>query len=136
MLIGKLAPRFGEKRLALFAVFMFGVGMTVLATAVSGWQVLAGVVCFASGTGFLNPSLSSLVSMTAAADERGIVMGQYQAAGALGRIGGPAISGMLYSDVGPAAPFTLGGLIMLPVLALIGTTQIVTRPAPKPGTPA
>jgi hypothetical protein len=31
-----------------------------------------------------------------------------------------------------SAPFTLGGLIMLPVLLLIGSTRVATRPAPKP----
>ena len=132
VLIGKFVPRFGEKRLAMFAVVMFGAGMTVLATAAAGWHVLVGVVFFATGTGFLNPTLSSLVSLTAAADERGAVMGRYQAASALGRVGGPSISGMLYADISLAAPFTLGGLIMLPVLLLIGSTRVATRPASKP----
>lgn len=133
VLIGKLVPRFGEKRLALFAVVMFGTGMLALATAGAIWQVLLGVAFFATGTGFLNPSLSSLVSQTAADNERGSVMGRYQAASALGRIGGPSISGMLYADVSFAAPFALGGLIMLPVLMLIRSTQIMTRPVSKPG---
>jgi DHA1 family multidrug resistance protein-like MFS transporter len=133
VLIGKLVPRFGEKKLALFAAVMFGTGMLVLATAGAVWQVLLGIAFFATGTGFLNPSLSSLVSQMAADDERGIVMGHYQAASALGRVGGPSISGMLYTDVSFAAPFALGGLIMLPVLMLIGSTQIVTRAASKPG---
>ena len=133
VLIGKLVPRFGEKRLALFAVVMFGTGMLVLATAGAVWQVLLGIAFFATGTGFLNPSLSSLVSQTAADNERGSVMGKYQAASALGRIGGPSISGMLYADVSLAAPFALGGLIMLPVLMLIRSTQIMTRPVSKPG---
>ncbi len=132
VLIGKFVPRFGEKRLAMFAVVMFGAGMIVLATATAGWHVLVGVVFFATGTGFLNPTLSSLVSLTAAADERGAVMGRYQAASALGRVGGPSISGMLYADISLSAPFTLGGLIMLPVLLLIGSTRVATRPASKP----
>jgi predicted MFS family arabinose efflux permease len=59
-------------------------------------------------------------------------MGRYQAASALGRVGGPSISGMLYADISLSAPFTLGGLIMLPVLLLIGSTRVATRPASKP----
>ena len=107
-------------------------GMLVLATAGAVWQVLLGIAFFATGTGFLHPSLSSLVTQTAADNERGSVMGKYQAASALGRSGGPSISGMLYADVSFAAPFALGGLIMLPVLMLIRSTQIMTRPVSKP----
>ncbi|MFM7707871.1 MAG: MFS transporter, partial [Gammaproteobacteria bacterium] len=53
------------------------------------------------------PTVSSLVSFEAAADERGAIMGLYNASSSAGRIIGPALSGPVYFKFGPAAPFVL-----------------------------
>ena len=106
--------------MALVAGILFAGGMAILAASAEEWQVWCGMVFFGLGVGLFNPVVSSMVSMTAAANERGAIMGQYQAASAMGRVVGPAMSGMLYSKISLAAPFTLGAAIMLPVLVLVG----------------
>jgi MFS family permease len=118
--IGPLTKRFGEKRVALAAGIFFAAGLWILALAEVGWQMWAGLVPFGIGIGLFNPTVSSMVSMTASPNERGAVMGQYQAVSAMGRFFGPAMSGLIYSKIGMGAPFGLGAMIMLPVIILIG----------------
>ncbi len=79
---------------------------------------------FAVGLGLFTPTVSSLVSKTAAANARGAVMGRYQAAGSLGRVLGPGVSGILYAQIGLGAPFSVGAVIMLPVLALVAIARV------------
>ena len=61
----------------------------------------------------------ALVSRTARADEYGTVMGWYQAAGAVGRVIGPGISGALHAGVALGAPFAVAAAVMLPVLGFV-----------------
>ena len=118
--IGPLTKRFGEKTVAISAGFFFATGLALLALAKTDWQIWAGLVPFGIGVGLFNPVVSSMVSTTASANERGAVMGQYQAASAMGRFLGPAVSGLIYSKISMVAPFGLGALIMLPVVILVG----------------
>jgi MFS family permease len=66
-----------------------------------------------------NPSLSSLVSKSANANEKGLFLGQYQSACALGRILGPTFSGILFSQIGTSAPLYTGAMLGIPVIVLI-----------------
>ena len=128
--IGPLTDRFGEKTVAIAAGVLFALGLSIMAASTAAWQIWFGLVPFGVGVGLFNPSVSSMVSKTAAADERGAIMGQYQAASAMGRVVGPGFSGILYSKIGLAAPFTAGAAIMLPVLLLIG--WVTLRKAEEP----
>lgn len=118
-LMGKLAPVFGEKALVVFATSVFLVSMLGFAMATELWQVYLSLAIFSVGTGFINPGLSSLVSMTAAADERGAVMGWFQSSSALGRVVGPAMAGPLYAQVAFGAPYIAGAIIVAPVIVLL-----------------
>ena len=99
---------------------LFGLGLAGLSLADRGELMWPSIVLFALGVGLFNPCLSSLVSQSASPDRRGTVMGQYQAASALGRVFGPGMSGLLYAKLGAGVPFALAAMLMLPVLALVG----------------
>lgn len=122
--IGPLTKRFGEKSVSLASGVFFAVGLGLLAAAREDWQIWFGLVPFGIGVGLFNPTVSSMVSKTASANERGAVMGQYQAASAMGRVFGPAMSGLLYSKISMAAPFALGAVIMLPVILLVALFRL------------
>jgi DHA1 family tetracycline resistance protein-like MFS transporter len=123
-LMGKLVPVFGEKTLVIFASGAFMLGMIGFAASTSTWHAYASLAVFSVGTGFMNPGLSSLVSMTAAADERGTVMGWFQSASALGRVVGPALAGPLYAQVAFGAPYVVGAIVIVPVILLLVTVPI------------
>ena len=132
-MIGPLTRRFGEKRIAIAAGLFFSVGIGVMAAATAEWQVWAALVPFGIGTGLFNPSVSSMVSKTASANERGAVMGKYQSSSAMGRVVGPIICGPIYSGIALAAPFTLASILMLPVVLVLGGFRLASLPADTDG---
>jgi DHA1 family tetracycline resistance protein-like MFS transporter len=117
-LIGRLAQRFGEARLVIAGSATIGLGLLGLAFAASLWEVLLVTGLLAVGMGLLNPSVTSLISREAGAEERGGVMGVSQSASSLARILGPAVAGAVFSLWGRSAPFLLGALLMMAVVAM------------------
>jgi MFS family permease len=123
-MIGPLTRRFGEQAVAMAAGLFFAAGLTGMALAEAPWQVWVAIVPFGISTGLFNPSVSSMVSMTASPTERGAIMGRYQSASAVGRVIGPVICGPLYSFVDMDAPFLLGAALMLPVVGLLSRFRL------------
>jgi DHA1 family tetracycline resistance protein-like MFS transporter len=117
--IGPLVKRFGERALVGVTVIFYGIGFAWLATVDSVGMMYAAMTMLALGNGIFNPTMSSLVSKEAAETERGAVLGTYQGAGALGRITGPAVAGVIYANLGPSAPFYLSALVAVPAAAML-----------------
>ncbi|HXA92827.1 MAG TPA: MFS transporter, partial [Steroidobacteraceae bacterium] len=76
------------------------------------------VLCGA-GVGAFNPSASALASKQAGPEERGAVMGTYQASTSLARVIGPFASGPIYAWLGSDAPFLAGACLTLPAAWLV-----------------
>ncbi len=118
-LVGRLSTRLGDRGTA-----MIGAATAALMLAVLPWMpalaIAVGILgLLAAGQGLVTPSLASLLSASAAAEEQGSVLGAGQSVQALARAVGPAIAGFLF-DVGPAVPYVLaagaaaaGGLALL-----------------------
>jgi len=128
-LIGQLSRRFGETRLVVAGSAAIAVGLLGLTLADSLAGVLVVTALLAIGMGLLSPSLTSLVSRVAGADERGGVMGVSQSASSLARILGPAAAGAVFTLWGHNAPYYLGALIM--ALAVMMALRL-----PRAGAPA
>jgi DHA1 family tetracycline resistance protein-like MFS transporter len=128
-LIGRLSQRFGEARLVTAGAAIIGLGLLGLAVAGSLWVVLVVTGLLAIGMGLLNPSVSSLVSRAAGAGEHGGILGVSQSASSLARILGPAIAGIAFTLGGRDAPYYLGALVMVTVVAMAWRL-------PRAGTPA
>lgn len=122
-LIGKLAKRFGEANLATFGFLCFFVFLAIIPMAANAKTFALFLMGVAIGNGLVNPSLSSLVSKSAASHQRGLIMGVYQSGGSFARIVGPPLAGILFDRQGPASPIFLSSIIMF--AALIVT--LVTR---------
>jgi MFS family permease len=66
--------------------------------------------------------LTTLVAQAAPADRRGEALGYQQSAGALARIIGPIVAGLLFDHVGYGAPYMVGGVLTaIAVLLVIDT---------------
>ena len=131
-LIGRLSKRFGERRLAVVGLSLVAFSM-LLIPLVGAWGVYAAMfpaaVVLATGTGLATPSLNSLLSQSVDATEQGGALGVGQSASALGRVVGPAISGMLFQWL-IGAPFFAGAL--LTTLAVIVSVGIrIKNPRPR-----
>ncbi|KAB1191942.1 MFS transporter [Haloferax sp. MBLA0076] len=140
-LVGPLTDRFGEYRLAVggtaiqvvmlaavpfspvFGSYLPSVGtlLPVGPTLPSGVVALLVVMTPLSfGNALTNVSLNTLVSRSASDDEQGGAFGLTQSAGSLARTFGPALAGGLYTGIAFWAPFVAGGLLMIPILLLLG----------------
>jgi len=117
-LIRRLAERFGEAALVVQGAIALALGLFAIPFVHSLLPLLAAMLLLAYGAGVSNPSLSSLVSLQAKAEERGATLGVSQSAASLARILGPAFAGLAFGAVGRSGPFLAGGVVMLAALAL------------------
>ena len=104
LVVGRAVAAFGERRTLVMGLCLlsFGFGATAMATA--GWMVPAVAVFTAAGNGLIMPTLNALISRNSTPETQGVNMGLAQSAGALGRIVGPMIAGVLFEVVAPGAP--------------------------------
>lgn len=118
-LIGKLSKRFGEAPLARFGFLLMGIsiGLSILPTTVWPFALLLGGVALANG--LINPTLSSMMSKSAPAAERGAFMGIFHSASSLARVLGPPLAGFLYVASGSSSPLIAAALIQIVAFSLL-----------------
>ena len=117
VLLGRLQPRFGEKRLLLGGLALMALNLVLMALIPFGWMLYPVVGILAVGTGLAIPSLTALISRRVSEREQGKVMGGQQAILSLTLILGPVIAGLAFDHLGVPAPYWIGGL--LAALALL-----------------
>ncbi|HEX8273353.1 MAG TPA: MFS transporter [Longimicrobiaceae bacterium] len=118
-LVGRLARRLGERRLALAGALALAAGLAAIPLAPSPWLLAAALAAFAFGQGTLTPALSALVSRAAPVAEQGRLLGVSQSLSALGRVLGPVAGGVAFARLGIGAPYLAGAaLALLALLAL------------------
>lgn len=137
-LIRPLSRRLGERRLILAGVAIQSAGFAGVALSPrSGLPALyAGMGVIALGSALTNPSLSALVSRCTDAGNQGVVLGVLQSAGALARVCGPAVGGLLYQGVGHQGPYVAAsvGMVVAGGFALrLPRPEAVQTPASAPG---
>jgi MFS transporter, DHA1 family, tetracycline resistance protein len=130
VLLGRLQPRFGEKRLLLGGLALMAVNLGLMALVPLGSLLYPVVGVLAVGTGLAIPSLTALISHRVSEREQGKVMGGQQAILSLTLILGPTISGLTFDRLGAPAPYWVGSL--LAALALLAAAAaLVPRGAPE-----
>ncbi len=124
-LIGPLTRRFGEKPLLVAGLLLQGGALVALPFASGLAGLLAATAPLALGSGLASPTLSSLLSRHARADDQGGTLGLGQSAAAVGRVVGPEAGTWTYATHAPFVPFVAGAVLMA-VTAAIG---LALRPA-------
>ncbi len=94
-LIGRLVKRFGERGLVVSGFVSLAVGFAIIAgtNTISGLAVSATISAF--GNAVLRPTLSSLISQSAARHEQGTVIGLTQSLQSVAQIVAPFLAGLL-----------------------------------------
>jgi len=135
-LIGRLTARFGEERLLIVGLTLIALGLALLTFTHDLALLLAAVTGLALGLGAMQPSLNSLISRRAGAEEQGEVMGVAQSIGSLSRVLGPLLAGALFAGLGRDSPFLVGTLLVV-VAALVcwRLPPPEPEPAPRPAAP-
>lgn len=115
---GPLAKRYGERTLTTAGLLLYSAGLLVLTLVHDSVVHYFGIVLMGIGVGVYSPAISALISLQAQPNERGAVMGSYNAASSLGRIVGPTFAGPFYT-AHQDGPFLLAALLTLPAAWLL-----------------
>jgi DHA1 family tetracycline resistance protein-like MFS transporter len=115
-LVRKLAPRFGEHRLALGGIVCYVFGLATVAYGGGLPLVIVGLVFCGLGGGLFSPSGAALASHQAQTHNRGAVMGVYQSGTSSARVIAPFVAGPVYMRFGPASPYLLACVVTLQAL--------------------
>ncbi|HMD54390.1 MAG TPA: MFS transporter, partial [Phycisphaerae bacterium] len=97
-MIGRLSRRFGELKLVVTGPVITAVGLIVIGLPIHWPWVwtgfLLGGLLLAIGNGIFNPSMQSLISRHASANEQGEILGANQGMASLARAIGPLLAGL------------------------------------------
>jgi len=124
-LIGRLTRMYGEKKLLIAGLVLQAVALAVLPFAATTVGLVLATAPLAIGSGLSQPSLASLLSRFARADDQGGTLGIGESAAAVGRVIGPVSGTWTFKNVSMAFPYLVGAALML-VGALLGAAL---RPA-------
>jgi len=130
-LVGRIAPRVGEARLALVGAVLMALGLALMPGSAHVGHLYLAIGFLSMGSAASNPAILAAVSRMTAASLQGSALGLMQTGQNLGRIVGPLLAGALYGAVGHAAPFFAGA-----GLALAGAAATLFIPAPSRTTDA
>jgi MFS transporter, DHA1 family, tetracycline resistance protein len=129
--------RFGSLAALRVALTLNALGLLALALATTWWLLVPALVLLVVGQGLATPTLATLVADRAHDRRRGGALGFQQSAGALARIVGPVMGGILFQHVGVAAPYAVGaamvGVALLLVAGLGPSGAKRREPAGAPG---
>lgn len=129
-LVGRLAPRFGEPRVMVAGCLCLTVGLVLLplssaAGVAPAWRLpsLLGVLALVSaGTGLVAPTAASFVSRITKPEAQGHALGGLQSSGAMARVAGPMILGLVSDLAVDSGPFFTAAGVALLALLLAGLT--------------
>jgi multidrug resistance protein len=108
---GKVVRRTGERTLVIVGTFGMAVSIAMVPFLPSSALLYAWTFVLAVSNSLFSPAATGLVSVYAAPNEQGTVLGAAQAISALGRTVGPPLIGKVY-DVSQVTSFVLAGLFM------------------------
>jgi MFS family permease len=115
LVVGRLSRRFGEGRLLIAGVLIFGLSLLFQTLVPREYQLLVPAI---SGFGMIGmamtmPCIGAIISRSTPSDKQGAMLGLNMATGSLARIVGPVVAGALFSGLGHDWPFRTGALLCL-----------------------
>lgn len=115
-LLGPMVRRFGETRLIVTGMGLLGLATVAMPFPTQPWVLAGPIVAFAVGQSLLYPCATAALSNVAQAHRAGLLgqaMGVQQAYGGVSRVLGPVVGGVLFAQIGGAAPFVVAGALAL-----------------------
>ncbi len=121
-----LVRKWGEARVLATGLFIFGASFALQSINHSGWLIIPIVMFGTLGQAVIFSNICAIISMLTSPDRQGAMQGLNMSTGAIARITGPVIAGILFTSLGPDAPLWMGAAMTIPagLLALgAGRTQ-------------
>lgn len=126
LVVGPLVGRLGERRAITLGAAAAALGALSLPFAGGFGGLMAGLGLIVFGVSISGPSLNSLVAGYAPPDKVGRTMGMAQRSAGLGRVAGPASSGLGFEHLSRDWP-AFSGAVVLAVLSLAARALIRGR---------
>ena len=133
--VRRKAHQVGEKFMACGGMLAVIPGLWIIAFAHSTLALYGGLLFLSVGSAMIVPCLTALVSLYSPEPIQGRALGIFRSLGALGRVVGPLLAGLLYWNGGGQRPYLWGGIFLLLPLMLIwklptppGKSETVTGP--------
>jgi DHA1 family tetracycline resistance protein-like MFS transporter len=127
LIAGRLARRFGEARVLTVGMLLFGAGLICQVLSPTGLAMLPFMCMGAFGMSLAMPNISALISRSSPPDRQGAMLGLNMASGSAARILGPLLAGVMFSAVGPNAPYVVGGLLTIPAAIIAVRAGVAFR---------
>jgi DHA1 family tetracycline resistance protein-like MFS transporter len=119
--IRKIVQRFGDKPTLMLGLVCAAVGLIAATLTHTVTFFALSLVPLALGIGFGHPTMSSLISRAARADEQGRVQGAASAVESLGRTIGPVWGSASLQRFGEASPYiSAAGFLIMTLLLSVG----------------
>ena len=119
--VGLISRRVSELLQVAAGIGLMGTTLALLTAASSKAGVLISVGLLATGTAFVSPNLSALISKRAGKRDIGAALGAQNSANSLGLASGPLIGGALFLWRGDAPYLITGGLLVVVAVAIVVT---------------
>ena len=114
-LTGKLLPKFGEKKIAIFGLAVNAIGFLLIGAVAfvpSVVLIYAAVIVFNLGDGLFQPAVGGMISNSVDNSVQGRIQGANQGMQSVARVAGPLIGAGLYVW-GVSLPYIFGGAVVL-----------------------
>jgi DHA1 family tetracycline resistance protein-like MFS transporter len=121
-LIGPLTRRYGEARMVVLGAIALTAGLGLVPLSHQLTVLFGAMAILAIGYSIMTPTLNSLISLQAPAEEQGAIMGATRSAMTLARVLGPVLAGLIFWAIGKDWPYWVGALIMAYVAILAWRT--------------
>lgn len=113
-----LIRRFGEERVLACGLFVFGLSFALQGLNSQAAFVTPIVMLGALGQAVVFSSICAIIAVWTPSDRQGAMLGFNMSVGAIARITGPAIAGLLFSRWGANAPVWMGAAMTIPAAIL------------------
>jgi MFS family permease len=123
VLVQRLVPRYGEKRMAMIALFGTAFGWLCLMAAPALWMLFPIAFLQAGITGFIWSTTGVLAANRVPEQEQGQLAGVNVALAGLMSMLGPLWAGAAYDHVTANAPYWMGSLIVAVALLFFGMVR-------------
>jgi len=135
-MIRPLVRKLGEHKLIVIGTLAFAASLLMIPYCPNFWIMAADLALLSFGQGVNTPSITSLISQYAPADEQGGILGVTQSLSSLARVVGPIWGGVMF-DIQFQWPYlTAAGFMFLAFLfSLKNQAQARLSPAPAISAP-
>jgi MFS family permease len=111
--VHRLVQRFGEPRLAVFALLAPAFAAVAMFCSPVLWAIYPLAVLRTAGSAFFFPAVGALLSRRVSPREQGALMGVTTALGSAMGVAGPLWAGIAFDRVMPGAPLWLGAAVLV-----------------------